>query len=115
MKVPSLFRIAKYQRFRIEPRYYDPVKEEIEQRTSQIKRELAANGDENLVYRSSRIAGAFKKGRSNAGGSATFMQLIIMMLLAFAIFGYIYLGNIALYIFATASVLLLYLKMKRII
>lgn len=115
MKVPSLFRIAKYQRFRIEPRYYDPVKEEIEERTNQIKRELEAKGDQDVEYRSSRIAGAFKRGRSNSGGSATFMQLIIMMLLAFAIFGYIYLGNIALYIFATVATLLLYLKMKRII
>ena len=115
MKVPSLFRIAKYQRFKIDPRYYDPIKEDIDQRTSQIKREMAVNGGEDVEYRSSRIAGAFKRGRSDSGASATFMQLIIMLLLAFAIFGYIYLGTIALYIFAAASTLLLYLKMKRII
>jgi hypothetical protein len=114
MKVPSLFRIPRYQRFNIVPRHYDPIKEEIEQRTSQIKREMS-EGEGDLEGRSSRIVGAFKTGRSKSGGSATFMQLIIMMLLAFMIFGYIYLGNIALYIFVTASALLLYLKMKRII
>jgi hypothetical protein len=115
MKVPSLFRIPRYQRFNIVPRHYDPIKEEIEQRTSQIKREMSEEEEGDLKGRSSRIVGAFKTGRSKSGGSATFMQLIIMMLLAFMIFGYIYLGNIALYIFVTASALLLYLKMKRII
>ena len=31
-------------RFDVKPRYYDPVKEEIEQRTAKIKRELQAEG-----------------------------------------------------------------------
>ncbi|QSE97351.1 hypothetical protein [Fulvivirga lutea] len=115
MKIPSLFRTPRYQRFNIEPRYYDPVKEEVDERTERIKRELQAKGEGDVDYRSSRIAGAFKKGRSGGSGSATFTQLVIMMLLAFAVFGYIYLGNIALYIFAAAASLLLYLKMRRII
>ncbi len=113
MKIPSLFRTPRYQRFNIEPRYYDPVKEEIEERTSRIKGQLDANESGDLQGRPSRIAGAFRKSNSKASGSATFMQLIIMMLLAFLIFGYIYLGTIALYVFATVSTLLLYLKMKR--
>ena len=36
MKLPGLMSKAKYQRFHIEPRYYDPVKEDIG-RTSRIK------------------------------------------------------------------------------
>lgn len=115
MKVPSLFRIPRYQRFNIVPRYYDPIKEEMDERTSAMKRELDAKGEGDLEYRSSRIAGGFKRARSGGASSATFTQLIIMMMLAFLIFGYIYLGNIALYVFALASTLLVYLKMRRII
>jgi hypothetical protein len=114
MKVPSLFRIPKYQQYKIVPRYYDPIKEDIDQRTAQIKNELESRGDSNLSNRSSRLAGAFTKSRGQSkGGSATFMQLIIMMLLAFLVFGYIYLGNVALYIFLTLSSVLLFLKIKR--
>lgn len=115
MKVPSLFRIPRYQRFNIVPRYYDPIKEEMDERTEAAKRELENSDDGDGSYRSSRISGGFRKGRSGGTASATFTQLIIMMMLAFLIFGYIYLGNIALYVFALASSLLLYLKMRRII
>jgi len=40
MKFPSFIRVPKYKRFNIEPRYYDPVKEEIEQRTERIRLDL---------------------------------------------------------------------------
>ena len=114
MKIPSLFRTPRYQRFSIEPRYYDPVKEEIEERTSRIRQEMAASDGSVDEHYGSRLSGSFRK-RSKSGGSATLMQLVIMVLLAFLVFGYIYLGNLALYVTVTISTLLLYLKMKRII
>ena len=40
MKIPSIMRIAKHKRFHFEPRYYDPVKEDIENRTALIAQEL---------------------------------------------------------------------------
>lgn len=115
MKIPSLFRTPRYQRFSIAPRYYDPVKEEMAERAAQIKRELSANGEEDMEYRSSRIAGAFRKTRSMSNNSASITQFIIMLMLAFLVFGYIYLGNIAVYIFATIATLFVYLKFRRII
>lgn len=114
MKIPSLFRTPRYQRFKIEPRYYDPVKEEMEQREAAIKQELSSDNESDIEGRKSRIVGGFRRN-SSSKGSATFMQLIIMVMLSFLIFGYIYLGNIALYVFALVASLLLYLKMRRII
>ena len=114
MKIPSLFRTPRYQRFNIEPRYYDPIKEEMEERTARIKNSMEAGKDGNESYSSSRLSGAFQRGRAKGSG-ASFTQFIIMLLLAFLIFGYIYLGNIAFYVFITTASLLLYLKMKRII
>lgn len=117
MKLPSLFRKANYQRFHIEPRYYDPVKEDIEEREARIRREVSGDKSaEQYIGRSSRISGSFSKPKSRGGGaSATLTQLIIMVMLSCMIMGYLYVGNIALYIFATATLLLVYLKYKQIL
>ena len=113
MKFPSIFRVAHPQRFEIKPRYYDPVKEEIEQRTSRIKKELQAEGkiplneeDLDSDFYSSSIRGAFASGSQIRGrstspfNSAGLMRLVIFVLLIVAVFGYIYLGPEALYTMA---------------
>lgn len=116
MKLPPLFRTPKYQRFHIEPRYYDPVKEELDKRKEAIQRELDLhNGEVDRPGFASRISGSFRTKKSASTGSATVMQLVIMLLLTSVIFGYLYLGNLALYIFALLATLLVYLKFKRII
>lgn len=116
MKLPSLFRTPKNQKFHVEPRYYDPIKEEMDKRTEAIRRELNSGNDEiDRPGHSSRIAGSFKMKKSASTGSATIMQLVIMVLLISVIFGYLYVGNVALYIFALVTTLLVYLKIKRII
>ncbi len=93
-------------RFDIKPRYYDPVKEEIEQRTSQIKKDLEAQGlldkseEEDGSYESS-IRGSFAnyrggiKDRAQSPFTSTAMiRSLIIILLVGALFGYIYLGPI---------------------
>ncbi len=117
MKFPSLFRPASHQRFRIEPRYYDPVKEEIDARTSRIRAELKSGGSEmpDVPHaNSSRLQGAFTRRASKRGGM-NIMQLVILLLLIGLIGGFLYFGNIAVYIILLLSSLLLYLKIKRII
>ena len=53
MKFPSIFRTATPMRFDIKPRYYDPIREELEERTSRIKKELEEEGylegEENMI------------------------------------------------------------------
>lgn len=94
MKFPSLFRTPTHKRFHFEPRYYDPIKEDIARRTARIKQELS--GDKSNNYRAN-ISSAFarKSRQSNKSGLIQF-SLIAGMFCAF--FGYIYYGNIALYI-----------------
>ena len=58
MRFLSILRIAKHQRFHIEPRYYDEVKEDIEQRTSRIKHELK-------LERRQGVAGSVEHSRIN--------------------------------------------------
>ncbi len=117
MKFPSLFRLSRHQRFHVEPRYYDPVKEEIDARTSQIRAELKLEEDELSDLpkgTSSRITGAFTRRASRRSGM-NIMQLVILLLLIGLIAGFWYFGNIAVYIILLVSSLLLYLKIKRII
>lgn len=119
MKFPSIIRTPRHQRFNLEPRYYDPVKEELQEREDRIKRTLLLNDSKKNIddaegYSAhSSLRGAFIQNRRSKSGSTSFLQLIIMFLLAGLIFGYIYFGNIALYIVLTISSVLLYFKIKR--
>jgi hypothetical protein len=106
MKIISLFRSKTPNRFEIKPRYWDPVKEEIEQRTSLIKRELEAQGkltpeeiDQKAKFETG-IRGAFSKNRKNksfasgSGGSTALIRTFIFLILLGGGGGYIYLGPI---------------------
>ncbi|GAB4326843.1 MAG: hypothetical protein OHK0038_00310 [Flammeovirgaceae bacterium] len=46
MKVPSIFKLPQHKRFHFTPRYYDPIKEDIANRTAFIKKQLEAEGAE---------------------------------------------------------------------
>jgi hypothetical protein len=106
MKIPSLFQSKSPNRFEIKPRYWDPVKEEIEQRTSYIKRELEAQGKltpEEIDLRAkyeTGIRGAFSQNRktksfnSGSGASTAIIRSIIFFFLLGGGAGYIYLGPV---------------------
>ena len=119
MKIPSLIKIPKHQRFHIEPRYYDPVKEEIEQRTSRIKKELELEQNDISNPDGSRrtpIAGSFagrynKREKLSTSGMLQFL-LIIVLLMSFV--GYLYIGNTALYLLGIFLLLFVYLKFRNI-
>jgi hypothetical protein len=131
MKFPSIFRTAKPMRFDIKPRYYDPVKEEIAQRTAKIKRELQADGKLPLENENSEalnrdygssIRGAFTQGGPIKGRTATMVssagmiRFVIFLVLLGAFFGYLYLGPDALYtilyIFIGGFLVYLFFRLK---
>lgn len=105
MKLPSLFRTASNVRYDIKPRYYDPVKEEIEQRTARIKKELDSDGLVNSVgdaqeFRSN-LRGSFAQSRgikekmdTKTVASTGLIRTFIFLFLMGSIFGYLYLGPI---------------------
>ncbi|MGY6560407.1 MAG: hypothetical protein ACXIT9_14105 [Nitritalea sp.] len=119
MKFPSIFRTAKPMRFDIKPRYYDPVREEIEQRTERIRRELQADGriasEDSERQRlqgdyGSGIRGAFAQGgsiggrKSSAASQTGILRLLILIFLVGSFFGYVYLGPIMLYVLGYGGV-----------
>ncbi|AEL26249.1 hypothetical protein [Cyclobacterium marinum] len=132
MNFPSIFRINRPSRFNINPRHYDPVKEEIKNRTEMIKKDLEIEGvlnpkEQQILERqvsggSSRIRGAFtggspiKKQPSNIMDNTGLIRMIIIVLLVGGFGGYIYLGPVILYYllyFATGGALLFgFFKLK---
>ncbi|MFC3879031.1 hypothetical protein ACFOSV_02530 [Algoriphagus namhaensis] len=106
MKFPSIFRTNSPMRFDIKPRYYDPVKEEIEQRTSLIKKELEAEGllpkegEENGRYESgirgsfANYRGGIKDRTQNPLTSTAMIRTLIVLLLVGSLGGYIYFGPV---------------------
>ena len=108
MKFPSLTRMPNYKRFNYEPRYYDPVKEDIKNRTERIRGAMAE--ESKAAYREN-IRNAFnQRQRRQARGSMMQYLLIIIFLGTFA--GWFYFGNAALYIFAVIFPLYIYLRTR---
>ncbi len=106
MKFPSLFKTATPQRFEIKPRYYDPIKEELEQRTARIKKELedeglisAENRDNSTEFGNS-IRGSFSSHRgikqrdTSIFNSTAMIRTLLFFVMVSAVFGYIYVGPV---------------------
>jgi hypothetical protein len=103
MKLPTIFRTASHQRFSIKPRYYDPIKEEIEERTARIKMELEQEGEieqdsDSQSPRRPMMKGSFSTFRSNKPrenavfDSSTLIRSFLFLGMVLSAFGYIYVG-----------------------
>lgn len=109
MKFPSLFRTPKPQRFHVTPRYYDPVKEDIELRTSRIKGEISR---ENKSDYRSNIVGAFTR-KSQERQKTSLIQLGLITVFLTISFGYLYYGNDVFYLFLIFIPFYLYFRLKK--
>jgi len=85
MKLPSLLSRPKYKRFDYQPRYYDPIKEDIKRRTQSADR--IASG-----HTQSGIPGAFRR-RTSPARKAFNMQLLIVVFLICDFLLYFYADN----------------------
>ncbi|WP_017731235.1 bromodomain-containing protein [Nafulsella turpanensis] len=100
MKFPSLIKLPKYNKFNFEPRYYDPVKEEIEIRTSKIKQELEAESrittDQRAQFKA-EMEQVFRR-RANEDRQTGIIQAVFILLFASVFVGYLFYGNNAFYV-----------------
>ncbi len=78
MKFKSRFKLPKHQQFKIIPRYYDPIKEEIEIRTKKMENQL--NGSK-IAHYDSNIRGSFRRKvtRKSYVGVLRLVALIIIL------------------------------------
>ena len=122
MKFLSVFtKTPKHQRFNYTPRFYDPQKEEMEDRVSRIKLEIAREKGEtnevDLIGHRSRISGAFQSARKrsnpvSAGTNATMIRLGIFLFLTIFIIAFLEFGQPVLYSLILFVPFYFYLKFK---
>ena len=112
MKIPSLTRLPNHRRFSFEPRYYDPIKEDIAERTSRIEQEIRQL-DTDVSPRRISFEGAFAR-RATQARSANMLQLAIVVVLFTLIFGYLYYGNDILYIGLLAIPVYIFFRLRKV-
>ncbi len=99
-----LFKIPRHQQFHIKPRYYDPIKEEIKERTERIKQRVDNN--ETKDYQPGSIS--FKR-KTKSATNASLTQLGIATLLGALAIGWLYLGSDVFYYIAWVAILLYFI------
>lgn len=92
----------------MEPRYYDPIKEELKERTERIKRE--ANGESVGEYSPGRIS--FDR-KVKSGANTSLLQLSIASILGLTTLGWLYLGNEVFYVFWLAVPVYAYFRFRK--
>lgn len=108
MKLPSFVKLPGHKKFTIAPRYYDPIKEEIMERTEMIKREIS--GEENFGIRAHKIT--FDR-RSSPGPNTSGLQIVIALILGLGLLGWLYFGNSILHVFWLIIPVYLFFKFKK--
>ena len=109
MRIPTLSRLPKNKRFNFQPRYYDPIKEEIEERTSRIKSEMDVTTSD--AYREN-ISAAFRR-RSRAEKKSGVMQFAFVILFLLIFIGYLTFGEKIFFSFLLLIPVYIWLKLKR--
>ncbi len=113
MKIPSLIKIPNHQRFYIKPRYYDPIKEEVENRERLIIAEINAEKKKGSYVPGTRMASAFDRNMRKKDNSSI-LRLLFVILLFGGIMGYLYVGMIAIYaVFGVGALAIVFSRLKR--
>jgi Flp pilus assembly protein TadB len=125
MKFIQIFgKTPNYKKFAFTPRFYNPEEEERQQRESRIRKELKEAGQEEKVveegysYRQ-RISGSFRVAKKTAtvqsDSSATMLRLVILLILAVGLIGFLQWGMTAIYVMALIYVpVYLYSKFRNL-
>jgi len=111
MKVPSIVRLPRPKKFNFEPRYYDPVKEDVANRTARVKQEMSQTHNE---LGRINISGSFAR-RERENRDISLLQLVIIVLLFGLTFGYIYYGNTVFYLLWAVVPVYLFFRLKKFI
>ena len=92
MKIPSIVNIPKNKRFEFQPRYYDPVKEELHERIEKIKREHNAKNNANISFEQRKIKFERKNKKKKIELS---LQLYLIIFMLFNLFLVIQVDNLS--------------------
>lgn len=110
MKIPSLTKIPRHRQFHFEPRYYDPVKEDIAERTKRIKAELRKGQVHDYKQ---NISEAFsRRMRKDRRAGVTQWTFVVFFAAIFA--GYFYFGSAMLYALLAIIPIYIIIKLRKV-
>ena len=109
MKLPSLLRIPKNKRFNYIPRYYDPVKDEIQEKESKFRAELSEDGRK---LKRLSISETYKR-RSRLDKRTDSRQIFFILTFTIIIFGYLYIGNYVFYFLFVLIPLYIWIRLRK--
>lgn len=92
MNIPRFFKIPRHRQFNYNPVYYDPEKEEREERRREIKREMGIK-DEESEYHPTIKRGSMKayfKGNKRAERNSNLRLVLIIVFLLFVAYLLLY-------------------------
>jgi hypothetical protein len=92
MNIPRFFKIPRHRQFNYQPLYYDPEKEEREERNREIKRELGIQ-EKDGEFRPSIRRGSMKayfKGNKRAERNSNLRLILIIVFLLFVAYFLLY-------------------------
>jgi hypothetical protein len=107
-KFPSLFRLPVNKQFDIKPRHYDPIKEDIAERTKRIELELRGE-----ISGNSKRGGITFERRTQSVPNASFLQLAMAAGLGLLFVGWLFYGNQILYLGWLAVPIYLYFRFRK--
>ena len=108
MKLPSLIKLPKIKQFNYVPRYYDPIKENIQERIVKYKKDQSY--DNPIRYKASIFQAFQRSEKKNV--RASFLQLFFVGLFLGIFLAYFYLGNIVFYAFLIVAPVYIYYRKK---
>jgi len=84
MKLPSIIRVPKHQRFNYEPRHFDPIKEEMKEREERIRATMQGSNPQkiNIQFRENLRRHQKEDMRSNS----IVLVLIAVFLILFVLY-----------------------------
>lgn len=116
-RIPSFFRTAKNQSFHYEPRYYDPVKEDLQNREKEIRETLNMEHEKSQTKGiGTNIRGSFRgnSSRSSVGNNAGLIRMLLITVMGGGLLGYWYIGNDVLYFLLAIPLIYFLLKFLKV-
>ncbi len=122
MKIPGLFtKSAKYHRFEYKPRYYDPKKEEHDEREARLRKEIALEKGEAPVEENNpydhrvRMKGAFQSARKRSAPTKdepnyAVIRLGILLIISLLLVGFFQWGGKVVYALFLVFPIWIYLR-----
>lgn len=113
MKIPSITKLPKYKRFEFQPRYYDPIKDEIAQKMKDAQKELEEEESGEYELKTQRIRAGFRRRSALEKQKTDFSQSFFVLCFSGFFALYFFYGNLAFWLLAVMFPFYFWMKLRK--